>query len=81
VSEISYRTDGENDLDLRASLAKNDPAFKRLLDKHSECEQRLAELGSRRYLTDAEQLDENNLKKQKLALKDQMEELIRTAEG
>ena len=81
MSETSYRTDGENDLDLRARLAKIDPAFKRLLDKHSECEHRLEELGSRRYLTDAEQLENNNLKKQKLALKDQMEEFIRTAEG
>ena len=81
MSATSYRTDGENGLDLRTGLAKKDPAFKRLLDKHSECEQRLEELGSRRYLTDAEQLENNNLKKQKLALKDQMEEYIRTAEG
>jgi uncharacterized protein YdcH (DUF465 family) len=60
---------------------RQDSAFKRLLDTHAACEKRLEELRVRRFLTDAEQLEKNTLKKQKLALKDQMEQFIRTSGG
>ena len=35
----------------------------------------------RLFLTDAEQLEKNTLKKQKLALKDQMAQLVRVTDG
>jgi uncharacterized protein YdcH (DUF465 family) len=58
-----------------------DSVFKRLLHTHAECEKRLEELSVRRFLTDAEQLEKNTLKKQKLALKDQMAQFVRVTDG
>ena len=63
------------------ALAENDADFRRLVRKHQEYESRLQELQSRKFLTEQEKLEEINIKKHKLALKDRMEEMIRLAEG
>lgn len=44
----------------------------RLQKKHATLDERLTELSSRSYLTAAEQLQAKRLKKQKLAMKDQL---------
>jgi uncharacterized protein YdcH (DUF465 family) len=59
-------------------VSREDPAFRRLQEKHSEYDRRLLELRSQRYLSDKEQMEEVQLKKKKLALKDQMEALLTT---
>ena len=69
----------ENAARIRERLADDDPSFRRLLSKHQECEKRLEELQSQKFLTDEEKIEEVNIKKRKLALKDEMEEMVRRA--
>ena len=69
----------ENSNAVRTRLAESDPEFKRLQARHQELESRLEELQSRKYLSDEERLEETNIKKRKLALKDQMEAMVRKA--
>ncbi len=63
--------------EVRERLAREDTNFQRLVRKHREYDQRLEELRARKYLNEDEQLEEVRLKKLKLAVKDQMEAMIR----
>ena len=67
--------------EVRQRLVREDTDFRRLHDKHTEYERRLEELAGLRYLTAEEQAEESRLKKLKLAVKDQMEEIVRGAGG
>jgi uncharacterized protein YdcH (DUF465 family) len=62
---------------LKDLLLQTDEEFHRLADKHHELEDRLHELAVAHHLTDTEQFEEVTLKKQKLQLKDRMEEIMR----
>lgn len=55
-------------------LASNDE-FRRLADEHTQYAQRLEALVNKKYLSEEEKLEEVRLKKLKLRLKDQMENL------
>lgn len=63
--------------DIRERLVAEDPKFRRLVNKHQEYERRLEELRSSKFLTEEEKIEEVTIKKLKLSLKDQMEEIIR----
>ncbi len=61
---------------LREELISNDPEFRELAKEHGRYEARLSELTSLPYPNDDEQLEEVTLKKKKLAVKDQMQEIM-----
>jgi uncharacterized protein YdcH (DUF465 family) len=51
--------------------------FHQLAAKHHELEDRLHQLTSKPYLSEPEQVEEVNLKKRKLQIKDRMEDILR----
>lgn len=61
---------------LREELIMTDPEFRELAREHGRYEARLSELTSLAYPNDEEQLEEITLKKKKLAVKDQMHEIM-----
>jgi len=62
--------------EVKNHLMATDEEFSRLAREHFNYEWQLEQLSSRPYLTDAERIEEINLKKRKLYLKDQMERRI-----
>jgi uncharacterized protein YdcH (DUF465 family) len=64
-------------LGVRDELSKTDEEFHQLATKHHELEDRLHELTAKHYLSEPEQVEEVTLKKQKLQLKDRMEDILR----
>jgi uncharacterized protein YdcH (DUF465 family) len=62
--------------ELKNRLIAADEEYSRLSTEHSNYERQLEQLSNRPYLTDSEKLEEVNLKKRKLSLKDQMERIL-----
>ena len=67
----------EQGQDLKELLLQTDEEFHTLADRHHQLEDRLHELTSKHYLSNPEQIEEVNLKKQKLQVKDRMEDILR----
>jgi hypothetical protein len=63
--------------DDRDKLRREDPQFRRLWERHAEYQRRLDELAARRFPSDEEKAEATRLKKLKLALKDEMEQILR----
>lgn len=61
---------------IKEYLINNDSVFKELAKEHGQYEERLSELSALVYPNEDEQLEEVTLKKKKLALKDQMYEMM-----
>lgn len=61
---------------LKDELIMSDPEFRELAREHGRYEERLSELSALPYPNDEEQLEEITLKKKKLAVKDQMHEIM-----
>ena len=66
---------------LREQLMKDDPVFRNLAMEHKKYEERLEELTHLSYPNEDEQLEETLLKKKKLAVKDQMYEILLSREA
>jgi uncharacterized protein YdcH (DUF465 family) len=66
---------------LREQLMKDDPVFRNLATEHKKYEQRLEELTHLSYPSEDEQLEETLIKKKKLAVKDQMHEILLSREA
>jgi len=58
-------------------LLRTDEEFSQLVSKHHALEDRLHQLTAKHYLSEPEQVEETNLKKRKLQLKDRMEDILR----
>lgn len=63
--------------DLKHLLIETNHEFRELASKHHSLDDRLHELETKHYLSDAEQFEEISLKKHKLNLKDRMELILR----
>jgi uncharacterized protein YdcH (DUF465 family) len=63
--------------ELKERLLQSDHAYRDLATRHHELDERLHELSTRHFLTEPEQLEEAQIKKQKLRLKDRMEDIVR----
>ena len=62
--------------ELKAHLMATSDEFRTLASQHAQLHRQLEELEAKHHLTDQEQIDEVRLKKQKLRLKDQMNEIL-----
>jgi len=61
---------------IREQLMAKDPEYQRLNEEHARYAALLDQLASKHYLNEQEQIEEVRLKKLKLHVKDQMEELV-----
>lgn len=57
---------------VRDELIKSNPAFRDLVHRHQNYEERLTELAHLSYPSDDEQFEESTLKKKKLQVKDEI---------
>jgi len=63
--------------EVKTLLLQSDQQFRQLAEQHHQLDDRLHQLIEKHYLSDTEQVEEVTLKKKKLALKDQMESILR----
>jgi uncharacterized protein YdcH (DUF465 family) len=63
--------------ELRERLLQTDHEYRDLAARHHDLDERLHELTTRHFLTEPEQLEEAQFKKQKLRLKDRMADIVR----
>jgi uncharacterized protein YdcH (DUF465 family) len=64
------------DTEIKDFLMNTNEEFKRLALQHHSYSQKLEQLSSQHFLTEAEKLEEVQIKKKKLLLKDQMHAMI-----
>ena len=63
--------------ELKRQLLQSDEEYRQLATQHHDLDEQLHSLAARNYLSEPEQLQEVTLKKRKLHLKDQMEDIVR----
>jgi len=68
---------GNLDDPLKKELFETDEEFRALFEEHQRFEQRLAELLEKSLLSEEDELEEKQIKRQKLLLKDRMELILR----
>ncbi len=64
------------DDDIKDYLFSNNPDFRRLVEEHRSYDVKLRELHGRPHVTGQDQIEEVDIKKRKLHLKDQMSRMI-----
>ena len=62
--------------DIKAHLMATDEHFRQIAAQHSDLDHLVSELEAKHALSEAEQIEEIRLKKQKLRLKDEMAEIM-----
>lgn len=68
-------------LEIRDTLLKENQDFKELVHQHENYEKRLSELADIHFPNDDEVLEESKLKKEKLAVKDKIYEMMNSYQG
>ena len=63
--------------ELKRQLLQSDEEYRQLATRHHDLDEKIHNLTDRAYLTQPEQLEEVRLKKVKLQVKDQMENILR----
>jgi len=67
--------------EIKSQLLESNDEFRQLATQHHDLDERIHNLAIRHYLSEPEQLEEVTLKKKKLQLKDQMENMLRHHRG
>ena len=67
--------------EMKKQLLQSNDEFRQLATQHHDLDERIHNLATRQYLSEPEQLEEVTLKKKKLQLKDQMENMLRHHRG
>jgi len=62
--------------EIKAHLMQTNEKFRDLTDRHREYKQQVEALEAKQALTAAEEVEEHRLKKLKLLLKDEMEQIV-----
>jgi uncharacterized protein len=62
--------------DLKAHLLATNEQFRTLAGQHAQLKQKIEEIESRPHVTPSDELEEQRLKKLKLRLKDQMNQIV-----
>lgn len=62
--------------ELKELLTRENPDFRLALEEHRTCEAALEGLKAKPFLTETETIEEKELKKRKLALKDRMYQMM-----
>jgi uncharacterized protein YdcH (DUF465 family) len=62
--------------DLKQHLMQSNDEYKTLHDKHSEYERLIAEIEQKSHLSPEDEFEEHRLKKLKLHIKDQMQDIV-----
>jgi uncharacterized protein YdcH (DUF465 family) len=68
--------DGMKEEELMARLWEEDEEFRQLKEEHAWFHRKVEDLDKKAFLTPAEQMKREELKKRKLVLKDKMEEIM-----
>ncbi len=63
--------------ELKRELLQTDEEYRQLATQHHDLDEKIHSLTARHYLSEPEQLEEVRMKKRKLHLKDQMENILR----
>ncbi len=58
--------------EIKKIMLKKNKEFKKVFNEHQNCEKELEKFNKKSYLTEKERVQEKNLKKKKLMLKDKM---------
>ena len=62
--------------ELKAYLIQSNDEYRALADKHSEYDRLIDDIEQKSHLTEQDELEEHRLKKLKLHIKDQMQEIV-----
>ena len=65
-----------NDEEIKAHLASTNAQYRSLSDQHAQLKRQIEEMEKKAHVTEADELEEQRLKKLKLYVKDQMNELV-----